>query len=329
MSSSITFQENTPYGPITLSVWDDKYAVQAPIVLEDATILKGLEEGSNGKFIYEAKMKFVNDAAGEAAKTTIVKFSSDCDGMRVMEREAKFYVDHLKATYGNGVPEFYGLYKGECIETDDDDTPTTVNCACLVLQRCGEPLGITNFRELENDRPFRQKLVKLFERLHIQLDIWHRDLYPVDVLNMDGEPFIIDFSDAETHTCELSVALEEGEVEPLSSLIPCPELSAFLRALETWWLPIATMWHGGLFVENDKVTSAAYIFKRISRKGVLKEEGLSDEDIWNEAVVAWKTIRSHWAKYHPGKKIRTLGITNYEEYLAQKDDRKNAPAKAG
>ncbi|KAF5370463.1 hypothetical protein D9615_004183 [Tricholomella constricta] len=326
MSSSITFQNNKPYDPITLSIWDDKYAIQAPIVLEDATLVKDC------LFIYKAKMKFVNDAAGQAApETTIVKFSSgDPYQMMKMEKEANFYVDHLRTTYGNGVPTFYGLYKGNYSRKDRRGNLHTGKCACLVLQYCGEPLRIAMFKELENDRPFRQKLVELFERLHIQLGIWHRDLYPFDVLNNDGVPFIIDFSNASLHKCEISVAIVEGEVEPSPRLIPCPEFSAFLDALDTWWLPTVTVWHRGLYVTNNRVKSAAYIFERIRLDRYLREDGLTDEDFWNEAVVAWKTIRSHWAKYHPkDSTIPPLGITDYEEYLAKKDGRNDALAKAG
>ncbi|KAF5370473.1 hypothetical protein D9615_009758 [Tricholomella constricta] len=318
MSSSVTFRNNEPYDPITLSIWDDKYAVQAPIVLEDATIL---EDRGDGVLIYEAKMKYVNDAAGQE-RTVVFYFSDDLDDMDDLKDEADFYVDHLKPMYGNGVPEFYGLYKWEYIETDysDDDNDTPADCACLVLQYCGEPLGIALWRELENDQPFRRKLVNIIEKLHIKLNIRHNAIYPENVLNLKGEPFIINFSNAEIHNCDTHVAIEEGELRPRPRLLACKELRAFLNALDTWYLPDYTVWHRGLFVENDSIKSAAEIFERRSREGFLEDRALKDEDFWNEAVAAWKMIHSHWAKYHPeDSTIPDLGITDYQEYLAQKD----------
>ncbi|KAF5370444.1 hypothetical protein D9615_009764 [Tricholomella constricta] len=326
MSSSITFQEDEPYTPITLSIWDDKYAIRAPIVLEDATILENRGSG----IIYKAKMKYVDDAAGQAApETTIVKFSSNHDRMMRMEDEARFYVDHLRTTYGNGVPTFYGLYKGDYSRKDRRGNLYTGKCACLVLQYCGKPLRIALFKQLENDRPFRHKLVKLIERLHIELGVSHGDFYTSDVLNMDGKPFIVDFSDAWIHKCDIEVAIEEGEMRPRPSLLACKELRGFLNSLHTWWLPDHTVWHRGLFVENDDVYSAAEIFEQRSRK-IHEDRAWTDEDFWNEAVVAWKTIHSHWAKYHPeNPTIPDLGITDYQEYLAQKEQGKSAPAETG
>ncbi|KAG5641260.1 hypothetical protein DXG03_005654 [Asterophora parasitica] len=242
----------------------------------------------------------------------MIKLTFEDSEFADMQSEADFYRDSLAPYYGKGVPTFYGHYEGDCYSSWDKET---LQCTFIVLEWCGEPSEpFDTF-----DRDFRRKLVQLAMKMHKKWNIRHGDLHHYNVLNKNGEPFIIDFERSIKHKCppfKVDVLKGENGWKPLPGAILCQEMNSLLNEVH-WWLPPMFQWYG--YTRYYKPVTSIEDILNLERRSTYAD--VPEDELYEEAYEVWKTVESRWKEFQPGKPGPPLSFKTYEEYAAARRGR--------
>ncbi|KAL6298898.1 hypothetical protein BKA93DRAFT_743304, partial [Sparassis latifolia] len=146
-----------------------------------------------------------------------------------LQAEANIYI-HLKDLQGIAIPRYVGLFQGEMEDG---------RCACLVREYCGErlrkPLCGTKW-------DFRCEVVNLLRQIHDK-GVEHGNFSEENiVIDVEGRPFLIDFSEAEKHECEATMPITIDDIQPMLKDFGCRELFNAAVLAEVW-LPGTSSFH--------------------------------------------------------------------------------------
>ncbi|KAG5650491.1 hypothetical protein H0H81_012062 [Sphagnurus paluster] len=252
----------------------------------------------------------------EQKQKVVCKVTCDRYAKERLKHEAAVYQNLLKGLWGKGVPEFHGYFDGKCTLTDTSEE----DFCCIVLQDCGtHPVKTLSHLKLGKHHVFRRKFARLLADLHKVHGVYHNQILAENLLSLYGEPFLVDFSEAFAEKCYLRVDIDvEGQLLKSCTSVPCSELSIVLREIG-WWLERKYIWYG---YEYDlcHITSVAYLFER-PREQRHCPKNLTNEDVWDKAVVIWKYVHANWARFHPeGGLAPALGDLSYQTYLVGSGD---------
>ncbi|KAL0955631.1 hypothetical protein HGRIS_001864 [Hohenbuehelia grisea] len=134
--------------------------------------------------------------------------------------EASMYTE-LKRLQGHSIPTCFGLFQ---VSWDGRDV------SVLVLEDCGDSIE-ADIDDLTDE--FKAKAMSYAYRLH-WLGFEHGDLELRNILNKNGEPFLIDFEHAKPHKCGVKLRVIMGEQNPGEIAFGCRELHRLSSQLLLW-----------------------------------------------------------------------------------------------
>ncbi|KAJ7623810.1 hypothetical protein FB45DRAFT_1006094 [Roridomyces roridus] len=194
-----------PEEPFRLRLVADEEFAEEEWTVEAIEIVK--REWIWPRSIFRAQIKRPDDPPLD------VVFKMDFWGSRREEliHEANVYQGVGRELCADVLPAFYG-----CFQTEINSTIVT----CLVLEDCGEPM----MKPLdEMNGHFQSELLKAVHAIH-KKGLEHGDIYPCNILVVDGHPVLIDLKFSKPHECGLRMKLVCGTLTPTEEEYGCNEL---------------------------------------------------------------------------------------------------------
>ncbi|TDL16553.1 hypothetical protein BD410DRAFT_901952 [Rickenella mellea] len=190
--------------------------------------------------VYRGKLHHGEDTVTDAA----VKFDLYNSCREDLVRESALYEEHAKTLQGTVVPTFYGIYHGIV-----DERPIT----CLVLEDCGDPIE-TWLHDASVEFSF--KVAQHLMKLH-SVGLQHNNISETNIVVKNGEPRLIDFSNATPHICGRKMEIVCGAPRPKVNAFACKELHNFASRQGIW--EATDIFYYGAVVPKRYVTSAEYL----------------------------------------------------------------------
>ncbi|GBE89710.1 hypothetical protein SCP_1700340 [Sparassis crispa] len=164
-----------------------------------------------------------------------------------------------KDLQGIAIPRYVGLFQGEMEDG---------RCACLVREYCGErlrkPLCGTKW-------DFRGEVVNLLRQIHDK-GVEHGNFSEENiVIDVEGRPFLIDFSEAEKHECEATMPITIDDIQPMLKDFGCRELFNAAVLAEVW-LPGKILFMG--FYVPTQFAQSPEMLATCAPEGVSPDEAL-------------------------------------------------------
>ncbi|KZV64914.1 hypothetical protein PENSPDRAFT_756926 [Peniophora sp. CONT] len=174
------------------------------------------------------------DAKVHKAHKVVVKLATRARSFEALIREGELYAGPLAEMSNRAVPSCYGVFRVTNRTVVDDENDCSFGC--LILADLGEP--VESFAKA--DEMFQIRLVNVLVELHHKMHMTHGQVYPVNVFDKNGWPFLVDFSRAKlNHQCKFLLerdALKEFglDVKPKFEDLPCKELYKVTEAVNGW-----------------------------------------------------------------------------------------------
>ncbi|KAH9940234.1 hypothetical protein B0H21DRAFT_812231 [Amylocystis lapponica] len=159
--------------------------------------------------------------------------------MRRLRHEADLYGKELKTLQRKVVPVCYGLFEGEMKDEE--------MAGCLVTQYCGKHSAVLRDGMGPKvgfiSRIFVVALIRTLVRMH-RTGVQHGDFCERNVVfNAAGQPFIIDFDEAQPHVCARTMSIMFHIQEPDPKEFQCTELYEAAQQLGAWTPRLIRFWH--------------------------------------------------------------------------------------
>ncbi|KII89938.1 hypothetical protein PLICRDRAFT_40118 [Plicaturopsis crispa FD-325 SS-3] len=204
-----------------LPTWDPD-SPTFKFVSEDGDI-KDIKEIHRGQrfTVYRAKLGTPN-VGGDVVLKILRHYVRASPEAVMLQREASRYENELSTVQGEIVPRCFGFFRVDC---------NGLWISCLVLQYCGEPRHMFFW---QMDRPYRYKIIVRLGRIH-DLHLSHGDFHEPNVLDDNGNPFIVGFERANDHgICDRDVLIPGQYCPTGPEEFGCKELYNVAAELGLW-----------------------------------------------------------------------------------------------